>query len=371
MKNVLFRKEKDFISCFDTGTGAYMRTGIIRDGKDTGKDPFMASFPELLDVGIMGNCAHGLSGKCLEAGIGCYQDGFHSQNPHMSLEDFAWIVRQCQGNTYQFALGGCGDPDQHPCFEQILKMCRDNGIVPNYTTSGFGMTERTAALSKQYCGAAAVSWYRNTYTDRAIQMLLGAGVKTNIHYVLSVSTVDEALQRLRFYSAGSREEHAGFPAGINAVIFLLHKSVGMGREEEVITSGNQEFAQLLELVDQGSFPFKIGFDSCTVPALLHLPYTDPDSLDTCEGARWSAYISPDMKMMPCSFDNQKARWAVDLRTYSIREAWNSQAFEDFRNYFRTACPECGRRNACLGGCPIVPDIVLCGEENRLQGRGVT
>jgi len=100
MRNVLFRKEKDFISCFDSGTGAYMRTGIIRDGKDTGEDPFMASFPELLDVGIMGSCVHGLSGKCLEAGIGCYQDGFHARIPHMSLEDFAWIDRPAVPGQY-------------------------------------------------------------------------------------------------------------------------------------------------------------------------------------------------------------------------------------------------------------------------------
>ena len=53
------RKEKDFISFFDEITGQYVRTGIIENGKDTGRDPFMASFPELLDIGIMGHCAHG------------------------------------------------------------------------------------------------------------------------------------------------------------------------------------------------------------------------------------------------------------------------------------------------------------------------
>lgn len=37
---------------------------------------------------------------------------------------------------------------------------------------------------QKYCGAVAVSWYRSEYTLNAIQMLLNAGVKTNIHYVL-------------------------------------------------------------------------------------------------------------------------------------------------------------------------------------------
>lgn len=44
------RKEKNFISFFDEKTGNYLRTGIIEDGRDTGVDPFAASFPELLDV---------------------------------------------------------------------------------------------------------------------------------------------------------------------------------------------------------------------------------------------------------------------------------------------------------------------------------
>lgn len=158
------KKDKNFISCFNQETGFYFRTGILEDGKDTGVDPFMASFPELLDVGIMGHCIHGKTGLCQKAGIGCYQDGLHSNNPNMSLEDFKKIAEQCKGKTFQFALGGCGDPDQHEHFEEILKVCKENGIVPNFTTSGFGMTKALAKLCKQYCGAVAVSWYRSPYT---------------------------------------------------------------------------------------------------------------------------------------------------------------------------------------------------------------
>ena len=66
----------NFISMFDTETGAYLRTGILdEEGRDTGVDPFMASFPHLIDVGIMGHCAHGKTGLCFKAGIGCYQSG--------------------------------------------------------------------------------------------------------------------------------------------------------------------------------------------------------------------------------------------------------------------------------------------------------
>lgn len=385
------KKDKNFISCFNQETGFYFRTGILEDGKDTGVDPFMASFQELLDVGIMGHCIHGKTGLCQKAGIGCYQDGLHSNNPNMSLEDFKKIAEQCKGKTFQFALGGCGDPDQHEHFEEILKVCEENDIISNFTTSGFGMTKALAQLCKQYCGAVAVSWYRSPYTIKAIKLLLAEGIKTNIHYVLSKSTLTEALQHLQSDEFSSTDgtsskstikvrtcdlaqtssqsdllngrydstELKYFPKGINAVIFLLHKPVGLGTKEDMITRDNKDFFNFLHLVNEGEFPYKIGFDSCTVPALINLDKVEPNCLDTCEGARWSAYITPDMKLLPCSFDNQVQRWAVDLAKNTIAEAWESDIFEDFRNHFVQSCPGCKHRTKCMGGCPIVPEIVLC------------
>ena len=84
-----------------------------------------------------------------------------------------------------------------------------------------------------------------------------------------------------------------------------------------------------------------------------------DSMDTCEAARWSAYITPDLKILPCSFDNQNQQWAVNLREHSIQEAWESRLFENFRSHFLQACLDCEKRKFCLGGCPILPQIVLC------------
>ncbi len=52
-------KNREYNSYFNEATGEYLRTGILENGKDTGIDPFMAEFPELLDVGIMGHCIHG------------------------------------------------------------------------------------------------------------------------------------------------------------------------------------------------------------------------------------------------------------------------------------------------------------------------
>lgn len=340
---------------FDTETGAYIRTGILgENGEDTGIDPFMASYPHLIDVGIMGHCIHGKTGLCAKAGIGCYQSGMLVEQPNMTVENFQWIARQSRHRCNQFALGGRGDPDQHEQFEEILSICRENDIVPNFTTSGYGMTPKLAALCKEYCGAVAVSWYRSSYTLHAIQMLLDAGVKTNIHYVLGQNSIDEAIDRLTAND---------FPKGINAVIFLLHKPAGQGTLANMLVANDLRVAMFYEQTDR-PHPFKIGMDSCSVPgAIRYCKNILPESLDTCEGGRFSCYIGADMTMLPCSFD-QSGRYAVSLQDRRIEEAWNSSEFEKFRNKLRFACPVCEKKALCMGGCPLMPQIVLCDDSKR-------
>ena len=88
----------------------------------------MTSYPELLDIGIMGHCVHGSSGLCIKSGVQCYQNGLKTKFPNMSFENFKRIVDECKGKTFQFALGGRGDVDQHEDFEKILKYCRPLGL---------------------------------------------------------------------------------------------------------------------------------------------------------------------------------------------------------------------------------------------------
>lgn len=349
-----YDKNFHFVYAFNPKNGFYIRSGILDENDiDTGIDPFMASFPHLIDVGIMGHCIHGKIGLCVKAGIGCYQSGLTVELPNMTIEDFRVIAEQCKDKSNQFALGGRGDPDQHEHFAEILQICKENNIVPNFTTSGYGLTPELARLCKQYCGAVAVSWYRSEYTIRAIQMLIDAGVKTNIHYVLGKNSIDEAIVRL---------ERHDFPADINAILFLLHKPVGQGSQKNILTYNDSRIIRFFELMDQSNYPFKIGMDSCTVPGTIKNCHNQiMQALDTCEGARFSAYIGADMDMLPCSFDQNK-RYKVSLRSHTIENAWNSAIFNSFRSILAQNCPNCSERSNCMGGCPLMPEIVLCNRE---------
>lgn len=350
-------KKNRFRSMFDPKTGFYMRTGILdENGNDTGVDPFMTSYPELIDVGVMGHCVHGASGLCIKSGVQCYQNGLKTKHPNMSLENFKKIVDECKGKTFQLALGGRGDVDQHENFEEIVAYCRENNIVPNFTSSGLGFNDEIIDICKKYCGAIAISWYRQEHTFRAINMLLKAGIKTNIHYVLGNNSIDEAIERLI---------NNDFPKGINAIIFLLHKPVGLGQETNVLNMEDPKVKQFFQIIDNNKFDFKIGFDSCSVPGIINMTKNISDaSIDTCEGGRWSMYITSDMKALPCSFDNQDLRWAYDISNDTIQNAWDSEQFEDFRDHFRNSCSGCNRQCDCRGGCPIRRQIVLCDRKEK-------
>lgn len=343
-----------FKSYFDTETGSYLRTNLINSA--TKQEPFMSSYPQLLDIGIMGHCAHGLDGLCTIKNGYCYQSGGHVHQDNMQFEDYRQIIDESAGKCFQVALGGRGDPDMHEDFEAILKYTRGKGIVPNLTTSGYRLTPEKASLIAEYCGAAAVSWYRSEYTTRAIKTLVNAGVRTNIHFVLTRETRDEAIDLLK---------NRALPHGINRVIFLLFKPVGEGAGNAVLPIDEKTKA-LFSLFESAYGIEKIGYDSCTVPGVLQFsPRIDPQGFDACEAGRFSAYITPDLKMVPCSFD-QSLNWAVDLKKHSIQNAWESKAFDAFRNHFTESCSGCSKWQDCMGGCPIIPEITLC-EAKKIGG----
>lgn len=268
----------------------------------------------------------------------------------MSLSDYKWIVDQSKGRMFQIALGGRGDPEMHAHFEEILSYSRQNEIIPNMTTSGYGLTDDKARVMKKYCGAVAVSWYRSDYTTKAIERLIHHGIKTNIHFVLGNNSIDEAYELLT---------EDKIPKGVNRLIFLLHKPVGLGQSDNVLKVADPKVKEFFNLFNEDRYCDKAGFDSCCVPGLINYsPNIHLDSIDTCEGARFSAYITPDMKMMPCSFD-QEMKWHYDLREHSIDDAWESAKFEAFRTLQKIRCPQCDQKSHCLGGCPIKREIVLC------------
>lgn len=342
----------DFVEFFNTETGFLIRSGILtKDAgifEDTNIDPFMRSFPNLLDIGIMGSCIHKKTGNCQKAGVFCYQG--NDSLPNMSLENFTKIMEQSKNKVQQVALGGRGDPNKHEKFYELLATARKFNIVPSYTTSGFDLTDAEIHYSKM-CGAVAVSWYRQPYTTSAIHRFIEAGVKTNIHYVIGNNTIDQAIKDMKNYSST-------FPHGVNAIIFLLHKPIGLGTIDNCLKKDDPRIKKFFDIVENYQYPFKIGFDACFCSGIInHMKTVDSKYITPCDGSTFSAYISSDMIMVPCSFDNER-KYGMSLIEHSMQEVWDSEKFESFRNIHKTSCVNCSKHSECRL-CPIVPHNNLC------------
>ena len=341
----------NFFEIFNEENGTLFRSDV------DGVDPVMRSFPELFDVGIMGHCDSGE--YCRRAGIDCYQKGVTVCDPHMSYENLLEIVKQATGKTFQIALGGAGDPNKHPRFEDILKCCRAYRIVPNMTTSGFQMTDTEVELIKKYCGAVAVSWYSrlvdgkesNKETIDAVERFVKNGCTTNIHYVVSKDTIDEAIIRL---------ENDLFPKGINAVVFILYKPVGNGIAEKVLNNMDVRVERFLSLATKMKHPYRVGFDTCFTSALLRWADTVPAaSIDACEAATFSMYIDSLMNCYPCSFGIWDKDISESMSCKTIREIWQGEKFVAFRERKKEKCSNCVRRELCLDGCRLGINIDMC------------
>jgi len=331
MKNNYFKNE-DYEIFFNTSTGLEIMRGV--NGKP---DPFKLELPSLLDVGIMGHCKN----RCAF----CYQG--HDNQPNMKLEDFKTIIDQVKHHTNQVALGGRGDPNLHENFQEIVEYARKNQVVPNYTTSGFGLTDEHIEISKR-CGAVAVSEYKAEETYSSIKRLMDAGIKTNIHLIFSNGNFNDCIKILHGANPWLQRT-TGTPTlvdidRLNAVIFLLFKPAGAGVNVPGMTPNRYQFNVFSELIFKSEARFKVGMDSCLVNHVLQrVKPTELQalSIDTCEGGRMSGYITPDMKMKPCSFGNRS--WEISITNkQDINYIWNrSNKFKSFRSKLkkkRTSCP---------------------------------
>jgi MoaA/NifB/PqqE/SkfB family radical SAM enzyme len=292
----------------------------------------LLEYPSLMDIGIMGHCKN----NCKI----CYQG--NKDKPNMTLDNFKRIIDESKDYITQVALGGKGDPNLHENFKEILEYCRLNNVVPNYTTSGNGLTEEQVKISKEYCGAVAVSKYDEDFTFRALNLLMDNGIKTNIHYVLSSNSLQGAINILNDNEAAWYGNLFDVNK-LNAVIFLLFKPQGNGvncKELIVSDEGIKEFRKYLSVARTR---YKIGIDSCLACRISSVcnDFTEKEKLfiDTCEGSRMSCYVTSDMKFIPCSFEDHNK--AISIKE-SIKDIWtNSGLFCNFRDKLKinpNLCP---------------------------------
>jgi MoaA/NifB/PqqE/SkfB family radical SAM enzyme len=309
---------KGYNYMFDPNTGFTARCGNTKD-----EDPFMAPFPELADISINNVCDRGCNF--------CYKSS-NMAGKTMSVEDYRKVMKAIP-LTFQVALGG-GEPTMHPDFVEILRITREEfDKVPNYTTNGTHLNARIIAATKTYCGAVAVSFSdRDDIWIEAVKHFINAGIKTNIHFVVSEKTVQTAINLLTELEI--TPDVLGLE-GLNAIVFLLYKPVGRANENDILST--ESAIRFLDIAFNQT-TIQVGFDSCFVKHIrdaeiagkIKVPW---EMIDTCESSRFSVYISENLEVIPCSFGCGSA-YSEDLRMKSFKEIWFGEKFEAFRRLLR-------------------------------------
>ena len=183
------------------------------------------------------------------------------------------------------------------------------------------------------------------------ERLVKSGCTTNIHYVVSKDTINEAITRL---------EMDLFPKRVNAVVFILYKPVGNGIIEKVLKNTDSQIERFLFFATKVKHPYRVGFDTCFTPALLRWGDTVPTvSIDACEAATFSMYIDSQMNCYPCSFGIWDKNISESMNSKTLREIWRGDKFVAFREQRKVKCSSCRQMKICQGGCRLGIDIDMC------------
>jgi len=164
--------------------GIHINGKTIRIALDPKKPIEELRYPEFYDVKVTPYC----EGNCPY----CYQNSVcTSSHPDNIIEKFVSFFEPMTENQkpFQIAFGG-GEPTTHPQFAELMKVCYDMGIAPNYTTNGMWSHteefEKILDITNKYCGGVAVSTHPHLrrYWELATDMYINENIFTNLHIII-------------------------------------------------------------------------------------------------------------------------------------------------------------------------------------------
>jgi len=337
--HIIFRSP-DYNFSFDKNNGFFVRWG--KTMSDDGK--LELGVPEIADIEISTIC-HGVNGIPCPF---CYK-GNTGRGTYMNLDTFKKLFANLPPTITQIACG-IGDIEGNPDMWDIFDYCNENGVRPNVTVNGEGITDEIVDKLVSKCGAVAVSLYDKNKTYDTVKKLTDKGLKqTNIHFMLSKQTYDKAWVLMRDYVNsridGSVEDRL---KNLNAIVFLSLKKQGRAKDSyDSVT--DEEFESIINYAFDNNVP--IGFDSCSAQKFIR-SIKDHDNADKltqlaepCESTLYSMYINTKGKFFPCSFVEGTEGWenGIDVIENSnfFKDVWYNESTKSFRDKV-IACRNCGK-----------------------------
>jgi len=266
--------------------GIYINGKTIRIALDPKKPISELRWPEFYDVKVTPYC----EGNCPY----CYQDSTenvsHPRNIVQKFKDFYGPMTPNQ-KPFQIAFGG-GEPTTHPQFSELMQVCHDMDIAPNYTTNGMWVKthkkDEILKTTKELCGGVAVSTHPHLkkYWEAATDAYLEAGIFTNLHIIIGgKQSIDDFVEIYKKYHGR-----------IKYFVLLPLTAQGRAKKAEV------DWDYFTKMID-GS-PADIAFGANFYPFLCQSPGRFKVSL--YEPEIMSGYLDlTDMKVYKSSFSTEE------------------------------------------------------------------
>lgn len=390
-ENKKILKSENYNFVFDKNTGFFARWGKTQ--KD---DPqYSPVGPEIADIEISSICS-GVKG------IGvckfCYK-GNTPTGENMSFETFKKLFKKLPKTICQVAFG-TGNIDSNPDMWKIFNYTRENGVIPNITVNGEGITDEIADRLVGVMGAVAVSVYDKEKSFDAIKKLNDAFLRKkilvkigtkykiliknydienvnnleeykestiedflnkeynteeekikfintynaiNIHFMLSEETYDKAINLINDRMTDSRIKN------LNAIVFLSLKPKGRAISNNFTKLSQEKFKKLIKKADAAGISY--GMDSCS--AAKYIKTLDEninndkimEMIEPCESLRMSLYINVYGYMYPCSFmDGEVVEnggdWTKGIDILHLQNFLKDVWYNEKSKLFREKCISC-------------------------------
>lgn len=174
-------------------------SAVFIDGKtiripiDAKKPITELHYPEFYDLSPGNKC----SGGCTYCYAGALKNGVHYKNLVQKVNDFFGPMTLNE-RPFQVAIGGEQEPLENPEFWDMCRALRALQIVPNYTTNGMFVNDKNIALTKEITGGVAVTLHPHLekFWRRALERFAEAGVKLNVHLIISDKASIDAAEKL-------------------------------------------------------------------------------------------------------------------------------------------------------------------------------
>ena len=346
------------ISCLDPPFLAWVdqsfmkKTGHAHSPLWEKEDPGWLSAPTEVHFAVTNRCSQGCQG--------CYMAATKKPADELTTGEIKKILQTFRDmGVFHVALGG-GEAFERDDFFEIVRYCREIGLVPNLTTHGQNIGEREIEICKMMGQVnVSIDGIDDVYgvNGRVGSFRVAAGSIDKRQQAGVAVGVNCVVSRRNYAHLGELVAWA-IEKNLNEIELLKYKPSGRGREHYEHFSLTQEMVRdfyPMILSMQGKSAIELKIDCSFIPALLyHKPPVDELealAVTGCDGGNLLLGVKSNGMFSACSFVEN------DEHADDIKDLWRTSAhLHAFRNWTKNApepCRSCEYLEICRGGCRAV------------------